>query len=67
MTGSREPLRDTATYSMASESAVTRFQDENNSSTSSFQDLSQAFGQRITELQQLMCLRIEGRYAIFES
>lgn len=54
----REPLRDTDAYMRASGS--TFFQDENSAAASSFAELSQAFNQRITELQQLMCLRIEG-------
>jgi hypothetical protein len=54
----RQPLRDTDSFARASSTRF--FQDENNCAASSFQELSQAFSQRITELQQLMCLRIEG-------
>lgn len=62
----REPLRDTDAY-MRVGSVSTLFPDENNprGAASSFQELSQAFSQRITELQQLMCLRIEGMHCAF--
>ena len=50
----REPLRD-------ADLAGSCFPDENNNSgATSFEELSQAFSQKVTDLQQLMCLRIEG-------
>ncbi|GBF99849.1 hypothetical protein Rsub_12549 [Raphidocelis subcapitata] len=57
----REPLRDTDAYLRGGSASMALFPDENNprGAASSFQELSQAFSQRITELQQLMCLRIE--------
>jgi hypothetical protein len=55
----REPLRDTNLQLRASSSS---FPDENSCGASGFHDLAQAFSQRITELQQVMCLRIEGSY-----
>lgn len=54
----REPLRDA--YVMRA--SMSSFPDENTSVSSGFQDLAQAFSSRITELQQIMCLRIEGAY-----
>lgn len=44
----------------ASVSTVDVFQDENCSSSSSFSNMTQAFSQRISELQQLVCFRVEG-------
>jgi hypothetical protein len=35
--------------------------DENCSSSSSFSNMTQAFSQRISELQQLVCFRVEGK------
>lgn len=70
--GDREPLRDASASYLRKVGSVasTFYNDENNSgaegavasssSSSGFAELSQAFNQRITELQQLMCLRIEG-------
>ena len=52
----REPLRDTDVLRVSASS----FPDENNCVSSGFQDLAAHFSQRITELQQVMCLRIEG-------
>jgi hypothetical protein len=53
----RQPLRDTDVLVRDAGSA---FPDENARAASSFEELANAFSQRITELQQLMCLRIEG-------
>lgn len=66
--GDRGALRDaSASYlRKAGSHASTFYNDENENSSSSaaeassFADLAQAFNSRITELQQLMCLRIEG-------
>lgn len=44
----------------ASASTIDCFQDENASSSSSFSQMTQAFSQRIAELQQLVCFRVEG-------
>lgn len=45
----------------ASVSTVSVFErDENDNSSSSFSQMTQAFSQRISELQQLVCFRVEG-------
>lgn len=45
--------------SITSTSAL-NLQDENCSGSSSFSSMTQAFSQRIAELQQLVCFRVEG-------
>lgn len=45
----------------ASVSTIEAYQDEN-CNTSSFSSMTQAFSQRIAELQQLVCFRVEGVY-----
>ena len=54
----REPLRDTDAV-MSASASTPHYQDEN-AAKSSFAELAGAFNARVTELQQLMCLRIEG-------
>jgi hypothetical protein len=48
----------------ASASTIDVFQDENTSNCSSFAQMTQAFSQRIAELQQLVCFRVEGVFAL---
>lgn len=59
----REPLRDAGIE--ISVRSLGRMEPDENRASSSFAELAAAFNAQITELQQLMCLRIEGGEVLF--